>query len=84
MGMPEGWFHLKNGFFFRRDENGNIHIMCDPEAAGLQKIGDGSFKIVHCTVDDSSFASAVASCSVRGENGQTHQEVMDLLQKKPS
>lgn len=81
MGMPQGFFHLANGFFFRRDENGTIQIMCDPEAAGLKKSGDGSFKIVHCTVDDSSFASAVASCSIRGDNAETHKEAMDLLQK---
>lgn len=63
-GLVHEGFHAHSGLFFRRDENGMVHVTdCPPGSTALQ--------CRTIVLDPDTWASAVASVSARGETGDT-------------
>lgn len=65
--MPGSWFHVSDGLFFRRAEDGAVEI------------GTGrSFDDVTVlqSIDANSWGSVVSSVSARGENHVTFHEAL--------
>ncbi len=60
-------FHTQDGFFFGRMANGSVVVMHNADFT---------------TLDDSSWASAVASVCARGESGETYDEALTLHRKE--
>jgi hypothetical protein len=56
--VSEG-FHAKDGWFFRREDDGSVHI------SAPDSMGPGAHQVV--TLDADTWASVVASVSARGE-----------------
>lgn len=63
-------FHLKDGFCFERMVDGRIALRVEKEGA----------VIAETIVDESGFASVVASVSKRGETGETYREALAFLE----
>lgn len=74
MSNVEGYFHLRGGFYFRREANGDITIMLGSAEAGGQA--------VRISVPSNEFASVMASVSARGETGETWREACDYLDRQ--
>lgn len=68
------WFHVSNGFFFRRVEHGIVEIGQGP---------DFDHVTVVQTMDANSWASVVSSVCARGENSETFNEALDFHQQQP-
>ena len=69
-------FHVQDGLFFARNDDGSITV----SVGGLM---EGSALLFKTTFPPSSFASVVASMSVRGETSATWQEACDYLSRAP-
>ena len=66
-------FHLREGFFYERMPEGQIHIVHAMTVEGLPKVvGD-------ITVPDNEWASVMASTSYRGETRETWIEALKYL-----
>lgn len=66
-------FHVQNGLFFKREENGLITVAaCESAQADARVIFKTAFP-------PSVFASVVADMSARGENGNTYAEALQFL-----
>jgi hypothetical protein len=66
-------FHIGSGLFFERFPNGDVRIT----------VNDGNECNASFTFDADSWASAVASVSVRGDTAEVWQEARDLHNKLP-
>ena len=65
--MPERGFHSQDGWYFKRAEDGGV----------ILTVTQGDFEAqVH--LDDSTWASAVASVSARSETGGTYRAALDF------
>lgn len=62
-------YHLRNGIFLGRTENGEVRIQATQPGA--------------ITVSPSEWASAVAAVSASGETGETHQAALDFHNGDP-
>jgi hypothetical protein len=67
-----GWFHVADGLFFRRWNDGVVQIGQGPD---FDHVG------VIQTIDASSWASVVSSMCARGENHLTYTEALDFHEK---
>jgi hypothetical protein len=56
-------FHARDGWYFRREDDGSVHITA-PDS-----MGPGAHQVV--TLDPETWASVVASVSARGDNVNT-------------
>ncbi|MFI7126011.1 hypothetical protein ACIBQ1_09975 [Nonomuraea sp. NPDC050153] len=65
--VPKG-FHAKNGWYFRREDDGSVHI------AAPDSMGPGASQVV--TLDANTWASVVASVSATGETGDTFSQAL--------
>jgi hypothetical protein len=65
-------FHLKNGFYFRTNETGDISIV---KATSFDDAGE-----VLVTCSRSEFASVVSGASQRGETGSTYNYALRFLE----
>lgn len=73
--METGEFHLEQGICFKRmDDNGSVRIRKYKQPIPNDETPEIEFE---CTVDDSSWASVVASVSARDEDADTWQEALD-------
>jgi len=63
-------FHLKDGWFFERQNNGGVKILKRATAR------DESPVVSEVIIDDAGWASIVASVSHRGETGDTWREAL--------
>jgi hypothetical protein len=84
-------YHLQKGLFFRRDAefiDPSIEIIIAPPCR-KEMVED--FKVENKIYNEvifktrfpvSSFASAIASCSARGETWETYSEASELLEKR--
>ena len=65
-------FHLREGFYFRRLENGDVNIFVTEtprhDSAILREI----------VIPENEWASVVASVSAKGENADTWQQARDF------
>lgn len=65
-------FHFKDGWFFKRQEDGSVHIYHVPP--GFAGAGDEAPEAdAEVVIDFSSWASVVASVSSTGETSQSYQ-----------
>lgn len=69
-----GWFHVADGLFFRRSDDGAVQI-------GRGKSFD-SVEIIQ-TMDASSWGSVVSSVCARGENYETYNAALIFHQEAP-
>ena len=74
--MPKG-FHVKDGLYFNRLENGYVVVTVDCCAH------DGSTTIRTFEIDVDGFASVVASMSARGEQANGFYEAKEFLTRAP-
>jgi hypothetical protein len=63
-------FHVKNGLWFERTENGSVHLVKKADAR------DNAPVMEDIVIDDSSWASIVATVSAQGETGETYREAL--------
>ncbi len=68
-------YHIADGWKVERLGNGDVRII-----AGTEHLAAGEHPIV--AVNDSVWASIVASVSARGENGETHSQAMEFHNKR--
>lgn len=61
-------FHAKGGWFFRREDDGAVHITA-PDS-----MGPGARQVV--TLDANTWASVVASVSAAGETGDSWRQAL--------
>lgn len=61
-----GRFHLRNGFYFARNEDGSVVIEVEP----------GTGEPITVEVGPSEWASVLASVCARRESGATHAEAL--------
>jgi hypothetical protein len=75
-----GLFHLREGFYFRRNEDGTVTIMyrqpMHPDSGGATQYPHLTAEI---TVPATEFASVMATVSARGETYETWQEAVSYL-----
>ncbi len=62
-----GWFHVSNGLYFRRTDDGSVEVGRGP--------GFDDVEVIQ-TIDPSSWASVVSSMCARGENHLTYTEAL--------
>ena len=71
--MHDDFFHLRDGFCFRRNDDGSITIQ-------HREYGPGAFVVdAKTTVPPNEFASVMASVSARGEDAETFREAEEFL-----
>ena len=69
--MEIGNFHHRDGWFFKRMDDGTVRIQ--------KRTNDAESRVeIEHFIDESSWASVVASVSAFGENGETHDAALDL------
>ena len=61
--VPKG-FHARDGWYFRREDDGSVHI------AAPDSLGPGASQVV--TLDAETWTSVVASVSRNGDNVNTY------------
>lgn len=66
-------FHLANGFYFRREDDGSVTVQIAQE-------GDEAYKPTgpSVTADEAGWASVLASLCARGENSDTFTDALDF------
>ena len=77
-------FHLRNGFFFQRLDDGSVRIryaqpVIDELGNPAPSVGGGYFQaiIAQVTVPENEWASVLASVSAAGETSETWQAARD-------
>lgn len=63
-------FHAREGWYFRREDDGSVRILA-PDS-----LGAGAHQLV--ALDASTWASVVASVCARGETGETYRAALDF------